>query len=156
MTMELSPLQLQQLVFKKIFVEPTAGFEQVEALWAPGFDFNGVPLKVDVALACLAGEKDTQEYSISVRLVIDPDDPELNKQVPYAIDIEAQASLLLLSSKSFKDPKNIVQINGASLVIGAIRDMVHLLTARGVFGPMLIPTLRILPTRAEETQAEEK
>lgn len=156
MTMELSPLQLQQLVFKKILVEPTAGFEQMEALWAPDFDFNGVPLKVDIALACLADEENAQEYSISVRLVIDPHDPELNKQVPYTVDIEAQAWLLLLNTKAFKDPKNIARINGASLVVGAIRDMVHQLTARSVFGPLLLPTLRFLPTKAEEIQVEGK
>ena len=141
--MELSPLQLQQLLFTKIHVEPTADLDQVEELWAPGYDFSGINIKVDVTVGTNTADE-ARDYLVAVRLVL-ADDAQVDKKVPYNVDVEAKARFSLAEGFVVQDPEAAVRVNGGSLVVGAIRDMIQQLTARSLFGPMLIPTLRFLP-----------
>jgi len=148
MAMELSPLQLKQLIFTRLHVETAAGLDQVEALWAPTFDFTGVTLKVDVSLSTpeAASPDEPALFMLTVHLSI-PNEPGIGTIAPYAIDMAAQAWFELDPDFASEKREELVYINGASLVLGAMREMVQQMTARSAFGPMLLPTLRFLPER---------
>jgi len=148
MAMELSPLQLKQLIFTRLHVEAAAGLDQVEAFWAPTFDFTGVTLKVDVSLSTpeSAPADEAPLFMLAVHLSI-PNEPGSSVIAPYAIDMAAQAWFELDPAFASEKREELVRINGVSLVLGAMREMVQQMTARSAFGPMLLPTLRFLPER---------
>jgi len=148
MAMELSPLQLKQLIFTRLHVETAAALDQVETLWAPTFDFTGVTIKVDVSLSTPEAASPDQSalFMLTVHLNI-PNEPGNGNIAPYTIDMAAQAWFELAPAFASEKREELVSINGASLVVGAMREMVQQMTARSAFGPMLLPTLRFLPER---------
>ena len=150
MSLELSPLQLKHLVFSRIHVEPAQLPEQPEAIWAPVFDFTDVTIRVDISSGVADQETDQPtEFMITVRLAILNEEGK-GKPAPYTIDMEAYAWFEISPNFPTTDRESLVRINGASLIIGSMRDMIQQITARFPFGPMLLPTLRIFPDKANE------
>ena len=153
MSLELSPLQLKHLVFSRIHIEPVQMPDQTEVIWAPVFDFTDVTIRVDISSGVADQETDQPtEFMITVRLAILNEEGK-GKPAPYTIDMEAYAWFEISPNFPTTDRESLVRINGSSLIIGSIRDMLQQITARFPFGPMLLPTLRILPEKAgEESQ----
>ena len=85
---------------------------------------------------------------ITVRLAILNEEGE-GKPAPYLVDMEASAWFELAPTFTTDERELLVRINGSSLIIGSMRDMIQQLTARFAFGPMLLPTLRILPEKTD-------
>lgn len=139
-----SPLQLRQLVFTKIYVEPSAceTEEEESALWAPSFDFEGVNLGTEILLGQDPRQKNApSDFNMLLTLKISN---EAGKKAPYKIEVQAQAWFVLDSFEPQKR-KSLVHVNGGSMIIGAIRELITQLTGRSIYGPMLLPSLRLLP-----------
>ena len=139
----LSPLQVKQLLFTKVAIEPY-NFSDDQQIWAPTFDFKGVSIKTDLMTAMKDGEEDNpQNFLVSVRIAIPNDSDTDGKIAPYTIEVEAQALIELEPVFGIEERHSIVSVNGSTVVIGAIRELVTQLTARSVYGPMTLPTLRL-------------
>lgn len=74
-----------------------------------------------------------------------PNDPEDGKRAPYTLDIQAQAWIEVVDTIPSDKRREFVEVNGASLILGAIRELVLQVTGRSGLGPMLLPTLRFTP-----------
>lgn len=74
-----------------------------------------------------------------------PNAEEEEVVAPYTIDVEAQALIEMAAVEDENRGENLVRVNGGSMIVGAIREQVTQLTARSIYGPLTLPTLRILP-----------
>lgn len=65
-------------------------------------------------------------------------------QYDYRIAIDAFALVLVRPDFPKADRLKLLQINGASMLYGALRDYVLTVTGRGVLPPLYLPTLRFV------------
>jgi len=143
--LEMSPLQLKELLYKKVLIESAVDLTEVESYWAPTFDFDGVKMVTDLAVGVAKDQQDDpRNFMVEMKVAI-PNEPEDGKRAPYTIDIQAQAWIEVADGIAKEKRREIVEINGASLILGAIRELVLQVTGRSGLGPMLLPTLRFLP-----------
>lgn len=143
-----SPLQLKQLVFTKIYVEPSAceTEEEEDALWAPSFDFEGVNLGTEIMMGEDSRQKnEPRDFNMILTLKINN---ETGKKAPYKVELQAQAWFVLAAYEPEKR-KSLVHVNGGSMIIGAMREMITQLTGRSIYGPMVLPSLRLLPPESK-------
>lgn len=144
-TLSASPLQLKQLFFARIHVEAESGDKFPDGVWAPEFDFSGVRFghHIEVTPAQKL-ENDRFQYVVAVVFQVFNEDDEA-KACPYMLDIEARALFEMRAMDDEERRDNLVRVNGASMVIGAIREQVTLLTSRSIYGPLTIPSFRVEP-----------
>ena len=84
-------------------------------------------------------EDDSEALTFIVALGIAIDQAE-DRPTPYKLDIAA-LGLVEVSEKVEKQTRrDLALVNGASLVYGAIRELVTTLTARCIAGPLVLPT----------------
>jgi len=140
-----SPLQLKQLLFVRVHVEAENSEKFPEGIWAPEFDFAGVRFghHVDVTPAEKL-ENGRFQYVIAVVFQVFNEDEE-SQACPYILDIEARALFEMRPMDDEEMRDNLVRVNGASMMIGAIREQITLLTSRSIYGPLTIPSLRVEP-----------
>lgn len=151
--LQFSPLQLKQLLFKRIHVEANSDVDRVEELWGPGFDFSGTKFETNLSLGVAEGqETDPRNFLVTVRLSISNTE---EKSTPYNVDIEAVGEFELAPIYPVSDREAIVHVNGASMIVGVIREMIAICTARSVFGQLTLPTLRFVPPEAASSAAAE-
>ncbi len=142
---QLSPIQLKHLIFTKIRVELSDGLEKTSELWAPNFNMDGVRIFNEITVAKPEDQMgDPKNFMITMRLAI-LNEVEDCKKAPYTIDLVAQAWLETTLQNDPAQREDIVRVNGASLILGAMRELVVQLTARSGFGPLMLPTLRFMP-----------
>ncbi len=148
----LSPLQLRQLLFKRVSIEALYPVEEAQSHWAPSFDFTDTEIHLNVEL----GEREPTDpdkgfdYRMGVELQLLPS-PAAANHAPYQIDIVAQAWLSFFDHNTTPERRrSIVEVNGASIVIGAIREEIARITARSALGTLTLPTLRIIPGKQTE------
>ncbi len=146
-SLTLSPLQLRQLLFKRVSVEALFPVEEAPSHWAPSFDFTETEIQLNVELG--EGEhpepEAPYEYRMGVELQLIPSEAS-KTHAPYRIDVAAQAWLSFYDHDVTPERRrSIVEVNGASMVIGAIREEIARITARSTLGTLTLPTLRIIP-----------
>ena len=138
--MRASVLQLKQLVFQRISVEDAKPLDSVVSGEAVDFDFDGVNFRLihEVGTINVDGKEDPRGFIVTLGIGVDNTE---GKPSPYKIDILA-TGIVEISEKITPDKRtNLVAINGASLVYGAIRELVTTLTSRCIPGPMILPTM---------------
>ena len=140
-----SPLQLKQLLFVRVHVEAENSEKFPQGIWAPEFDFAGVRIgqHVDVTPAKKL-ENGHFQYVIAVVFQVFNEDEEA-EACPYILDIEARALFEMRPMDDEEMRDSLVRVNGASMMIGAIREQITLLTSRSIYGPLTIPSLRVEP-----------
>lgn len=142
---ETSPLQLKQLIFGRVHVEAVDSSRLPDDVWAPTFDMNGVLIQNQIDVIPRESEdKKFKQFVVVVAFKI-PNPEGDGTTAPYSIDMEAQALFEIVAMDDEKQCENLVRVNGASIIIGAIREQVTQITARSVYGPLTLPTLRVLP-----------
>jgi hypothetical protein len=156
--MRASIIQLKQILFQRIeveAVEPTegGGFEP-----ATSFDFEGTAFRVALDATPAPGDDENDPGSFWVMLGIGID-PKEGKPMPYKIDVSALGLVEVSEQVDKEKRQDLALVNGASLVYGAIRELVTTLTARCVSGPFVLPTadfrdhsqlLRLQPTGPQD------
>lgn len=140
-----SPLQLKQLFFGRVHVEAESSEKCPDGVWAPEFDFSGVRFghHIEVTLAQQL-ENDRFQYVIAVVFQVFNEDDDATI-CPYILDIEARALFEMPPMDDEAKRDNLARVNGASMIIGAIREQITLLTSRSLYGPLTIPSFRIEP-----------
>jgi preprotein translocase subunit SecB len=135
----LSPLQLKHYHFKALSVRSTPDYDMDAA------DFGDTPypqMKPEqIATRIILGTAtDTQKQNFLVELHL-AYEPEAGERFPYTLHAEIEGIFELDSTQTLEEQKQLVAINGASLLVGAIREQILTLTARHQYGPVLIPSL---------------
>lgn len=134
-----SPLQLKQIIFSKVSVEAAPEDTEFEA----EFDFDGVVINTEVMTAIREGEEDDpRNFMLALKYEIPNEE---GKQAPYSIFLEAHGWFELAPIYDIDKRKDMVTVNGASMIVGAMREMVSQITGRSANGPMTLPSLRFVP-----------
>jgi len=134
-----SIIQLKRVFFQRFEVEaiePSEGTAQIEA---EDFDFEGITFRIslDAQSAMTEDDADPKIFFIILRVAIDPDE---KKPAPYQIDVSALGIIEISEVIEPEKRRDLALVNGASLVYGAIRELVTTVTARCIPGPFILPT----------------
>jgi len=137
--MRSSPLQLKHLLFTKILLDPEVPFEEADTFKQGEFSFEGVVFDVSLTTALAAGqEEDPHDFMIRLHVGISN---KKETHAPYKIDIGVVGLFTATEKIKTEDRNNVVTVNGASILYGAIREQVATLTSRSYLGSMVLPTM---------------
>lgn len=146
--MKPAPIQLLQVVFKKVQIE----WDERHAPEEPPnplttiFVFDGVDITTEFSI----GEMDPNHergrlYLVMLRVVVDNDAPSEKpdrKFSPYQIDVEARGVVLIPNgAEKLAPPDDLAAVNGASLLWSALREQVLTVTSRMMNGSVMLPTM---------------
>src|SRR5690606_29792616 len=130
-------LRMGRLIFTKVHVEVNQHADLSRS--AEEFEFNGHPVVTEIAAGIKKGQEDFPvDFLVKVRITILHENDNTNP-APYDIDVEAQALFSLdpdfppqteAETKQERIAKRdeLVRINGGSIIIGAIREIVTQIT----------------------------
>lgn len=141
--MQLSPLQLEELRFVHVSIEPREepDLKNFDEVFSP-YEFSNTKFTSTVEHVAAQDEDDSPVSRIIVCLSIQLPD-EGPSPPPYIIDIRC-VGYFTISKVAFPDftkRYDVGVVNGASLVYGAIREMIATVTARSWYGQMLLPAV---------------
>lgn len=149
-----SPIQLQHVIYTKVTVLPRDP-DSESTIEAIGFDFEDVKIHATVGIAVKEGqEKDPRDFLVSLEIVIDNKD---GKPAPYSVDVGVMGLFNVLPSLAKEKREDLLTVNGASILYGAIREMVLNLTSRFAAGPMTLPGMNFedsAPSKRSSNVAE--
>ncbi len=128
-------------------------FTRVELKANPDAKAEG-KLRVTCNLSMGHATADPLRYqaTLKVDLQEDPDSPPK----PYYSGSLEVVGFFRVSPAYKDDPDKLVNISGASLLYGSIRELVCNLTARGPWGMVTLPTVNFTPQTAAVVPAETK
>ena len=146
--MKPSPIQLLQLMFKRVSVELDAKHlpPEIPNPLISAFTFDGIGIQTEVGF----GEADPDHergrvFFIELRVGVDnkPDAQVSDQKVsPYAIDVAVEGIVLVpKGAERLGPPEDLAAVNGASLLWSAVREQVLAITSRMRAGPAMLPTV---------------
>lgn len=144
-TMKQSVLQLLTSAFVRVRIEASEDYARV--LSDEPFDaFGEAGLASSIEFSENPDEHGRYAIKFELRLPGTEAVP-----TPYVLDI-AIMGLFTCSSRTEKAAE-YVEFNGPAVLYGSIREMVTLITSRGPFGALVLPTVHFAPDEAEEESA---
>lgn len=151
--MKVAPLQPETIVFDEISAIAQYD-EKNNCIMAPDFDFEGVFFNVDVGHGDInpvhSNDKITKML-VAVRVQIENNSGVI---APYKINVKVSGIFKWLNNTT--DPverKDLMVVNGASMLYGTIREMVLSLTSRSVAGAMTLPSFNFLDEKPSKNLA---
>ena len=131
-------LQMKHSHFTRTILEPLPGFDSQslvnnEELY-PSFD--GVPLTSKVILGEPEGVDDPAEFVVTLALTCHPGEAQ---QFPYRFELTMEGLFQINHEGDLEKRKQLVVVNGVSILYGAMREYLLTLTARHRHGPVLLP-----------------
>jgi hypothetical protein len=146
--MLLSPIQLRHIAYTKILIDADAG----AVSWSPNIDSSKIEYETDVEVNALEGrDPEKKEYMIQLSLRSIPSE---RNETPYLLDISAVAWIDLDAKFKTSNADDLVRINGASLIMSSIRELLLQLTSRCISGQFLLPTFRFPPPEKSGTSQD--
>lgn len=139
------PLRLDNYFFTKSAVEVNEAFEP-EKLEKP---ITNMVSDVTLDIESSKNEQNEKNYRIRlvVREVVSKEGP-----LPYLVDMGVTGFFTVANTFDHADLDHLVQVNGASMLYGAVREHVLGITGRFPFGPYQLPTIHLagaLPKQAK-------
>lgn len=140
--MQLSPLQLLEYTFDGVSVIPVEGYV-ADPAFAPGLVFfpGKLAISADTGLALLDEKEKYSDFGVKLTLRVGPKE---GAQAPYNIQVSVRGTVrmhLTLVDGQAEERRVRALVNGASLLYGAVREMVSTISSRSVHGPLLLPSL---------------
>lgn len=140
--MQLSPLQLLEYTFDGVSVMPVEGYV-ADPAFSPGLVFfpGKLAMSADTGLALLAEEASYSDFGVRLTLRVSPKE---DAQAPYIIQVSVRGVVrmhLTQAAGQAEERRVRALVNGASLLYGAVREMVSTITSRSAHGPLLLPSL---------------
>ena len=140
--MQLSPLQLLEYAFDGVSVMPVEGYVADPAFSSGLVFFPGkLAISAETGLALLAEEANYSDFGVKLTLRVAPKE---DAQAPYNIQVSVRGvvRMHLKQAEGQAEERRVrALVNGASLLYGAVREMVSNITSRSAHGPMLLPSL---------------
>ncbi len=159
--MKPAPLQLLQLIFRKVSVEvderhaphePPNPFTSI-------FVFDGIEIKTECGIGEIESDHERGRlYLVTLRVLIDNQAetvaPE-RKYSPYLIDVEVRGVVVVpKGAEQIAPPEDLAAVNGSSLLWSAVREQVASLTSRMPAGPVMLPTMNFHDLKKEANADE--
>ena len=140
--MQLSPLQLLEYTFDGVSVIPVEGYV-ADPAFAPGLVFfpGKLAMSADTGLALLDEKEKYSDFGVKLTLRVAPKE---DAQAPYNIQVSVRGIVRMhLTQVDGQAEERRVRalVNGASLLYGAVREMVSTISSRSTHGPLLLPSL---------------
>ena len=140
--MQLSPLQLLEYTFDGVSVIPVEGYE-ADPAFAPGLVFfpGKLAMSADTGLTLLDEKAKYSDFGVKLTLRVGPKE---DAQAPYNIQVSVRGIVrmhLTQADGQAEERRVRALVNGASLLYGAVREMVSTVTSRSAHGPFLLPSL---------------
>lgn len=148
--MSQTPLRLESYFFPKL---------QVEAIreYVPGEARTEQDVELGVNVGLVGNEQEPTRFQLMLNI---EKISAKNGLLPYQISLEAVAIISVDPEYKHPDLKRLVQINGASMLYSAARELVLMVTGRGPWGSLQLPTINfhgaIPPSSAARSPAEQK
>lgn len=137
-----SPLQLKEHRFTQFSVEAIA---------------TGLPgAGTQVTTQHSVGRSDTDKHSWRVILKATYGPSEQQKDCPYQGHTEMIGWFTVSDQWPEESAEELVSVNGASILYGAIREMLLTVTARSSHGPFMLPTMSFASAVKEAPEAPKK
>jgi preprotein translocase subunit SecB len=139
---QLSPLQLLEYTFDGVSVIPVEGYE-ADPAFSPGLVFfpGKLAMSADTGLALLDEKEKYSDFGVKLTLRVGPKE---DAQAPYNIQVSVRGIVrmhLTLANDQAEERRVRALVNGASLLYGAVREMVSTVTSRSAHGSLLLPSL---------------
>jgi preprotein translocase subunit SecB len=139
---QLSPLQLMEYTFDGVSVMPVDGYE-ADPEFAPGLVFfpGKLAMSAETGLALLDEQEKYTDFGVKLNLRVGPKEAA---QAPYNIQVSVRGTVrmhLTQAQGQAEERRVRALVNGASLLYGAVREMVSTITSRSAHGPLLLPSL---------------
>ena len=140
--MQLSPLQLMEYTFDGVSVMPVEGYE-AEHEFAPSLVFfpGKLAMSAETGLVLLDEQEKYTDFGVKLTLRVGPKE---GTQAPYIIQISVRGTVRmhLIQAQGQSEERRVrALVNGASLLYGAVRELVSTITSRSAHGPLLLPSL---------------
>lgn len=145
--MRVSPLQPKGHVFEEVSIQAQLD-ENHSPIPAVGFDFAGVRILCDVGHADAEEEgsaptNDSMLVSLRLRIT-----NEEGKKCPYKVTVAVSGIFKWLNKDTEQEKRrDLTVVNGATILYGAIREMVMTVTSRSVSGQILLPAVNFEDNR---------
>lgn len=128
------PLRLERYFFTRLVVEANsdfAGLPASSALPEEGLD-------VEIRIEIFKHNTDPQRFQVVLLIdrVTAPDPGP-----PYQVELEVVGTFVVDLGLLRNDVERLVQINGASILYSAAREYLLMVTGRGPWGPLMLPTV---------------
>lgn len=160
--MKAAPVQLLQVMFKKVHVE----WDERHAPQDPPnpftntFMFDGVDLMTEFSVGELEPNHERgRMYLLSLRLVVDNEPrggKEAQKYSPYLVDVEARGVVLIpTGAERLAPPEDLAAVNGASLLWSALREQVLTVSSRMMAGQVMLPTMNFHDLKQQNSPPDE-
>jgi preprotein translocase subunit SecB len=155
--MQLSPLQLEDLRFVHVCIEPreVPDLKDFDKVFTP-YEFGNTKFTSTVEHVQAPDEEDSPMTKFIVGLTLQLPD-EGDTPPPYIIDVKC-IGYFTIDKGAFPDPikrYDVGVVNGASLLYGAIREMVATTTSRLWYGKMFLPAVNFLANAPSKGDHEE-
>ncbi|MGA9852121.1 MAG: protein-export chaperone SecB [Gammaproteobacteria bacterium] len=148
--MRTAPLQLDAYVFTKILVEANTDYlpEKQEEIEDSEINFS---------LQITVGKDNDNPLRYQIEIHISDFKPKKSGFLPYKIDAKVVGIFSVDPDFKHDDLEHLIHINGASMLFGAAREYILMVSGRGPYGPFKLPTINLIPTvkSGEEKQIEE-
>ncbi|MEZ5124905.1 MAG: protein-export chaperone SecB [Thermoleophilia bacterium] len=126
------PLRLEQSFFDLVQIEAIKGYDRGE------YETNQPELlDVEVNLASLKEPAKQWEVRLEVRLKPDEELP----LPPYRLDLRGFGYFAVPNGDEDAETARMVAVNGASILYSSMREYVMMVTSRGPWGSVTLPTI---------------
>lgn len=146
-----SAVRLEHYNLTSLSIEPVDGY-------APNFDEGLYPKFANAEFDIRVGlgepvDDDDDEYGLHLFLRASP---KADKPFPYTFSVGADAVLTYHGKKDNAERREIILVNGASLLYSALRETLFSLTFRFPAGPMMLPSANFIDLKDELTSSAAK
>jgi preprotein translocase subunit SecB len=129
------PLLLEQSFISKLRIDAIAAH-------SPG---GGDESEVETQVSMGQAEDNPERWQVMVELSILPND---QKPGPYGVEMRIHGYFRLPPDIPEEQAQHLLGITGASILYSAAREHLLLVTGRGPWGPIQLPTASFAPARA--------
>lgn len=137
--MQLSPLQLKRYTFNNVNISAIEPVEQGSTDNSTSNCEDNVEFKTSLSYGIGAGqEENPKDFAVKLGITVDS---APGCRVPYRIDISITGFFEASEAIALEKRRDIAMVNGASLLLGVIRDQILTLTLKMALGPFLLPTM---------------
>jgi preprotein translocase subunit SecB len=147
--MSQTPLRLETYFFPKVQIEAN-----------PDYSPTDVPEERDVQMKMNVGLLGSEQEPNRFQLMLDIEKISVPTGIlPYRLSLEAVAFLTVDDNLKHSDIKRLVQVNGASMLYSAVRELVLMVTGRGPWGAFQLPTVNfhgVIPLSGKSKETESK
>lgn len=133
--MNVAPLQLRQYFVTEIRITARRQFKAKE-----GWAYNVQNLGSDIK--CHKHDKETGKWRVALRLRYNSRPDE---NVPYDFSIAIVGLFEVLEKWPTAKAKSLVCINAPAMLYSAAREIIAMISGRGPWGTMLLPSMNFMP-----------